>query len=120
MQSSELVLSDAFVEALGLIAAEKQREFDQEIGRIIAIRDAEFRAFKAQMELAVRDVVDAIMAKIAAVQHGKEVRGPGPAGAGRCAGPPDAGCDARRGAGGEPAAWRAGAGSPSRDGRDGT
>lgn len=66
--NTELMLSDELAKVLGAIVAEKQREFDQ----IIALRDAEFKVFRAECTAMLREALDAIDAMKASVRDGKD------------------------------------------------
>lgn len=90
--------AEEFAKVLGEIVAEKQREFDQ----AIAIRDARFKAFEAEMRLEVRGIFDAIATKVASLKDGKD----GAIGPEGKEGPPgrqgEAGINGRDGAEGAP------------------
>jgi Collagen triple helix repeat (20 copies) len=79
MQQLALLAPDALAEVLGNVVAEAKRDFD----RHIALRDAEFKAFQAGMQVVVRDYLDVltkeVREKLASVRDGKDGE-PGPQG----------------------------------------
>jgi collagen type III alpha len=72
----ENLLSDSVAEILGKLIADKQREFERGIANVLAIRDAEAKAFVAEMTLTVKEALDEVRRKAAELQDGP----PGPAG----------------------------------------
>ncbi len=61
---------EALAEVLGGVVAEKRREFDEAIARIVAVRDAETKAFQAEVRLMVREALDAVATRVAALKDG--------------------------------------------------
>lgn len=92
MVAQESLIADSMVEVLARIIAEKTREFEQ----MLAVRDAETKAFQAQLNLMTRETLDRILAQVQAacdqIKNGKDgidgLQGPvGPTGPQGPAGP---------------------------------